>query len=366
MRKLIGLKKIMFFSCSLFLIINTGYGQKTLPVYDGFNYTPGTLVYDNTNWWCLNTTPVNDVTVAPGSLSYSGLLGSTANKLSFGGEGDDIAIWFGDQPADTKIYYSFIFQVTDMTGINPGTPAHFAGFSNSATTSGSWGCSIIVQKDATDLTKFNIGHGTRSGYYLWNTVDGTPTGTPVKYSFSTPIFIVACYEIIGTYVAGTPNDKSSMWINPSSSTFEDALAPTASITRDLTGSGFNDLDVLNRFYIRQDAASNTPSIEMDEIRISTTWAGVTPKAIITNTADIFSEKTFANIYPNPVKDVMKVEIKSSDITSLEIHNLIGNRILFKEVSQGLTNIDLSALPSGIYLASFKGNGVSVIKKFIKN
>jgi hypothetical protein len=365
MGKSIGFKEIMFFSCFIFLLINESYGQKTLPVYDGINYTVGTLVYDNTNWWCLNTTPTNDVSISAGSLSYSGLLESTANKISFSGAGDDFVIWFGDQPADTKIYYSFIFQVTDMTGISSDTPAHFAGFSNAPNTSSAWGCSIIIQKDASDPTKFNIAHGTRSGFFLWHTVDGTPTGTPVKYSTNTPIFIVACYEIIGIYVDGTPNDKSSMWINPSSLTFENSLPPTATINRDLTGSGINDIDVVNRFYIRQDAASNTPSIDIDEIRIGSTWASVTPKSIVTNVKDIFSERAGATIYPNPVKDIMKVDVKNADISSIEIFNLTGRRIMTKEVNQGTTNVDLSSLPNGMYLVSFKGAGVACIRKFIK-
>lgn len=365
MKKFTGFKRIMFFSCFIFLLNIESYGQKTLPVYDGINYTAGTLVYDNTNWWCLNASPTNDVTVATGSLSYSGLLESTANKISISGDGDDFVIWFEDRPADTKIFYSFIFQVTDMTGIGAGTPAHFAGFSDSPTTASIWGCSIIFQKDVSDPTKFNIGHGPRSGYFLWNTVDGTPTGTPVKYSLNTPIFIVACYEIIGTYNDGFPNDKSSMWINPSSSTFENTLPPTVNITRDLTGSGINDIDVVNRFYIRQDAASNTPSIDIDEIRIGLTWASVTPKSVATDVPDNYSERTGATIYPNPVKDVMKVNVKNPDISFMEIFNITGSRIMTKEVNQGTTNVDLSGLPDGMYVVSFKGAGVSYIKKFIK-
>ena len=96
MGKSIGFKKIMFFS-GFFLLINICYGQKTLPVYDGINYTAGTLAYDNINWWCLNASPVNDITVSTGSLSYNGLLASTANKLSISADGDDIVIWIGDQ-----------------------------------------------------------------------------------------------------------------------------------------------------------------------------------------------------------------------------------------------------------------------------
>lgn len=362
MGKSIGFKKIIFFSFFLFFLINESFGQKTLPVYDGINYTVGTLVYDNTNWWCLNPIPVNDVTVVAGSLTYTGLLESIANKIRISGDGDDFVIWFGDRPSGTEIYYSFIFQVTDMAGIGAGTPAHFAGFSNASTAAASiWGCSVIFQIDVSDPTKFNIGHGPRSGYFLWNTVDGTPTGTPVKYSINTPIFVVARYEII----AGTGNDKSSLWINPSSSTFENALPPSANISRDLSGTGISEIDVVNRFYINQDAVSNTPSIDIDEVRIGLTWASVTPKSIATGTDDVLSDKTTATIYPNPVNDLLKVEVKSADISFIEIYNLSGSRVITKKIDQGTTNIDVSSLPKGVYTVSFKGVGVTYNKKFIK-
>ena len=363
MEKSIGFNKIVFFSCFIFLLINESYGQKTLPVYDGINYTVGTLIYDNINWWCLNASPVNDVIVSSGSLSFPELAESAGNKISISGAGDDIVIWFGDQAADTKVYYSFIFQITDMTGISIGTPANFAGFLNSHTTTGSLGCSIFVQKDASDPSKFNIGHSTRSSVTTaWNSV----AGIPVQYSLNTPIFVVGCYEIIGVFLSGTPNDKSSCWINPPSSTFENTLPPVASITGDLTGTGINDINPLNTFYIRQDASSNTPSINIDEVRIGLTWASVTPKSIATGVTDIFSGKPGAAIYPNPVDNIMKVDFKSSDISYIEIYNLTGNRIMTKKVNQGTTNVDVSSLPKGMYVISFKGaDGVEVTKKVIK-
>jgi hypothetical protein len=362
MKNYIGVTRIMVFSCFIFFITINSYGQKTLPVYDGINYSVGTLVYDNMNWWCLNTTPTNDVTVASGSLSYTGLLESTANKISISGSGDDFVIWFGDQPVDSKIYYSFIFQVTDLTGITQITPTHVTGFSNAPNTSSAWGCSFIIQKDATDPTKFNIAHGTRSSLPLWQ-MSG---GNPVQYSINTPILIVACYEIIGAYVAGIPDDKSSMWINPASSTFENTVPPTATLTGDLTGSGVNDINPVNRFYIRQDAATSTPNIDIDEIRIGLTWASVTPKSIPTSIAEnSLDEKAGATIYPNPVKDIMKVDVKSQDIRQIEIYNLTGERIMTKEIYPGTTNVDVSNLPEGIYIVSFKGSGITFNGKFLK-
>jgi hypothetical protein len=365
MEKSKGFVKSMFFSCFILIIVNGSYGQKALPIYEGINYSVSTLVYDNTNWWCLDATPVNDVAVTLGSLTYPGLLESTANKLNISGDGDDFVIWFGDQPSNTKIYYSFIFQVTDMTGISANTPADIAGFTNSPDLFGAFGCSIIIQKDASDPTKFNIGQGIRTILHVWHTIDGTPAGTKVKYSFNTPILVVAAYDITGTYVPGSPDDKSSLWINPSSVTFENTLPPTPLITGDLTGSGINDINPVNRFYIKQDAPSNTPTLNIDEVRIGLTWASVTPKSISTGTQEIFSEKTRPTIYPNPVKDMMRVDIKSSDINVIEIYNLTGNRIISKKINPGITNVDVSNLSQGVYLVSLKGSGVIYNKKFIK-
>ena len=360
MKKSIGFKRIVFFSCFIFFLISGSFGQKTPPVYDGINYTAGPLIYDNTNWWCLDTPPVNDIIVSSGSLSYPDFLESTANKIQFSGEGDDIVILFEDRPSDTQIYYSFIFRVTGMAGIATETPAHFAGFTSSTT--GSTGCSILIQKDASDPTKFNIGHATRTSLVpSWNLV----AGNPVEYSINTPILIVACYGIVGTFADGIPNDISSFWINPSASTFENTLPPAAVITGDLTEEATNDINPVNSFYIRQDAASNTPSIDMDEIRIGLTWASVTPKSVPTGVNEIFNEGGEITISPNPVTDIMKVDVKSTGISYMEIYSTTGRRILTKKADQGITNVDVSSLPQGIYIVSFKGSGGTYKRKFIK-
>jgi hypothetical protein len=62
---------------------------------------------------------------------------------------------------------------------------------------------------------------------------------------------------------------------------------------------------------------------------------------------------------------MKVNVKSSGISMMEIFDITGNKLLTKEVYQGTTIVDLSAYPRGMYLASFKGTGTAFIRKFIK-
>ena len=368
MKKNLPLKRILIISLFSFALLSIGYGQKTVPFYDGINYSAGTLVYDAANWWVLNSTPVNDVTVSSGSLTYPGLRESAGNKISISGAGDDFVIWFDDRPADSKVYYSLVFQVTSLSGISAASPTYFAGFFNSATTSGSFGCGLYVQLDANDVTKFNIGHWARSSSSttpVWNTIDGTTNGTPVQYSINIPIFIVACYEIVGTYLSGSPDDKSSMWINPSSSTFENLLPPTASLTSDLTGLGVNEISVVNRFQIRQDSDTKTPAIDVDEIRVGLTWASVTPKALITDVRKIESERNIPNIYPNPVRENINIDNRSYGIEFMEIYNITGKKVLTQKMNGDIDKVDLSNLPAGIYIVNLKGEGVSFTRKFVK-
>lgn len=53
-------------------------------------------------------------------------------------------------------------------------------------------------------------------------------------------------------------------------------------------------------------------------------------------------------YPNPVKNnlTLRSELK---IKTISIYNITGQQILFKNINDSNTNIDISALPSGIYL-----------------
>jgi type IX secretion system substrate protein/ASPIC/UnbV protein/VCBS repeat protein len=74
------------------------------------------------------------------------------------------------------------------------------------------------------------------------------------------------------------------------------------------------------------------------------------------------------LYPNPVKDKLKIELKNNWNTNakLTIYNLLGRAILSKEFSTKSTEIDLSHLASGIYLLKLKLGDKTVVKKVIVN
>jgi len=88
------------------------------------------------------------------------------------------------------------------------------------------------------------------------------------YALNTPVLLVGRYD----FVAGTGNDTSALWINPASATFGAGAAPTAT----LTSSGGTDMTAISQFLLR--GAAGSPVAKVDELRVGTTWASVTPAA----------------------------------------------------------------------------------------
>jgi PEP-CTERM putative exosortase interaction domain len=102
-----------------------------------------------------------------------------------------------------------------------------------------------------------------------NRTNSTPVFSSTVYSLGETVFLVGSYQ----FNAGTGDDVSSLWINPSSSTFGKVSAPTAT----LTATGGADMGALSQFILRGGATS--PAGTFDELRIGTSWADVTPAAI---------------------------------------------------------------------------------------
>ncbi len=89
--------------------------------------------------------------------------------------------------------------------------------------------------------------------------------------------------------------------------------------------------------------------------------------IILSTNDIINENTIS-IYPNPSKDFINVSISNSEIKNIEIFNILGKKITsypLQNVSQ--TEVDVTELPSGVYLLSLiDTSNKTTLKKIIKN
>ena len=67
----------------------------------------------------------------------------------------------------------------------------------------------------------------------------------------------------------------------------------------------------------------------------------------------------ALVYPNPVQDVFSVDARN--VESITVYSMVGQRVLATESNQ----VDVSALPSGVYFVSIQMEGKTIVNKFVK-
>lgn len=226
-----------------------------LIAYEPFNYTAGSTVAGNTLsgvgiWAAVNTGTAP--TVVTGNLSVTGLQASTGNSAYLPGGNHQEAVLPFTSTTTGSIYFSLALNVTAQ----PTGASYILGFSTGNT---SFGATIFTQASGAG---YQIGFSNRSS-------GSTVTYDSTVYALNATVFLVGRYD----FVSGTGNDTSALWINPSSATFGAGAAPTAT----LTSSGGTDMTAISQFLLR--GASGSPISTVDELRVGTTWASVTPAAI---------------------------------------------------------------------------------------
>ena len=76
-------------------------------------------------------------------------------------------------------------------------------------------------------------------------------------------------------------------------------------------------------------------------------------------------KTLNNlsIYPNPAID--NITLHNANEGYLSIQNINGQEVLQQEITEPATNIDISTLPSGVYVVKLAGEKGVQVGKFVK-
>jgi hypothetical protein len=337
----------------LALLATTAGAQVTLPHYDGFNYTAGTMLRDQGGWIAVNSG--DTVWVSAGNLSYTGFPASNGNKITFNGAGQEQTKLFTSVATGT-VYYSYLLKVTSLAGIK--AESYVSGFYQSATST-TTGTLVWIKPDGTG---FAIGVSAR-------TVPNAPVNYhPTTQSLNTTYLIVAAYQ----FVDGATNDSAKIWINPDASTFgKTPPAPSAvsvNAATDLTGAA--------RFVIRQDADTTTAFCEMDELRLGTSWADVTQAISATNVVeeiDGLAPRTFSleQNYPNPFNPstAIRFSVASSGHVSLNVTDVLGRQVasLVDEIlTPGTYSVqwNASSVPSGVYFYTVRSGGMLSTKRMI--
>ncbi len=289
------MKKLYFLIAFSMLVVNS-WGQL---LTEPFNYTPnatlGIFTQSSGTWLNINTG--DSVLIETGNLSYPGLATSTGNKVKFDGSGTDVYTVFASQTSGT-IYSSFVLNVSALGGLTT-TGGYFTGFIQDASTT-VFGATVWLRQSAT-AGKYNIGIATR-------TTAAAVSWLPGDYDPGTNYFIVRADDII----AGAGNDVARIWVNtPAIGGSEPTADATSAVGTDLTSAA--------RLFLRQDNATNTPFIEVDEIRVGTTWASVTPSGAAVPTLSISSPlAAFGNVCTNTVPASNSFTINGTTLTTANV------------------------------------------------
>ena len=290
------MRKICLLFALTFIVFNA---TAQLLLHEPFDYTPSTTsglsAQSGAAWLTVNTG--DSILVDAGSLTYAGLPASTGNKVKYDSSGTDYYRVFSSQTTGT-VYSSFILNVSSLGSLST-TGGYFTGFIQDASTT-AFGATVWTRRSTT-AGKYNIGIATRT------------TGTAVSWLAAdldpgTSYFIVRAYDII----AGTGNDVARIWLN---TTAIGGSEPTA----DATAVVGTDLTSIARVFMRQDNATNTPFIEIDEIRVGTTWASVTPGSGPVPSLSISTPLTaFGNVCINTTAGPNSFTITGSNLTTAPV------------------------------------------------
>lgn len=231
--------------------------QATLPLYEPFNYAAGNLV-NGTNgvnggtWTQTGSNTAAPVQVVSSSLAYPQLPAGQGGKVVLGNgtSYQDVGLDVTTQTTG-QVYASFILNV-----LNPGntTGDYFFHFSSPGTSATDFRARVFVRQSATSSSLFNVGlRFTGTDTIQWST----------DYPVGTPIFVVASYHFTGG------DDMAHVWVNPATGSSE----PASDLTATATGA---DLTNLGRVGLRQGSGNTSLQLEVDELRVSSSWADVTP------------------------------------------------------------------------------------------
>jgi hypothetical protein len=304
----------------LFLVSSISFAQVSLPFSDSFSYTAGNL-HETAPWSVVGTPNATDQILLDGT------------KVTFDGGGTDAQVLFTSQTAGT-VYYKFTLKVLTMAGVSDANGGYLAGFAQNNTTFGG----TLWTKRVDDAT-FNLGIETRTA----NAANTTfTTGT---YNVGTTYTVVVAY----TFNTGTVNDDTTkLWVNP---TTGDEATPL--LTDIHTGT---DLTSIVSFFLRQDSATETPSAEVDNLKVSLTFAD----ALSRNNINAISG---LNVFPNPVTNgTFNITTDANAERNVVVYDVLGKQVL--KVTTSNTAINVANLNAGVYIVKVTEEGKTATRKLV--
>ncbi len=348
---------------TLLFIALTSVSFAQVALYEGFNYSVPSNIGGNTttttdatgsnNWLTQSNTSGNSGTidVISGSLTYTGLASSAGNKILLPGNNTavprDINRAF-TSTTNTVLYYSALVNIIDNTQLvaspisTGSTNSYFMSFGSTS------GTNVNILNGR--LAAATVNGGANYRLQINNNSSGSAsnyTEFPTDLNFGTTYLVVVKVDITSSpYVA-------TLWVNPDNLGGTEASVSVSNNTgTNSTATTFGSIVLRN--------ASATAKVEIDEIRVGTTWADVTPPATASLADNNINGLT---MYPNPLKgNTLFLTSTANAAMSVQIFDLLGKEVLKSNVMNNTVNV--SGLNAGVYMVKVTEEGKTATRKLV--
>ncbi|HEU0137496.1 MAG TPA: T9SS type A sorting domain-containing protein [Flavobacterium sp.] len=322
------------YTLSLLLVGLLSFGQ----AQDSFNGT-GAL---NANGWMTHSgaTP-GQLSIAPGSLTYPGMTTSGNRAVLVAGNTEDVNL-ASAAPITGTAYYSAIVNVPNTTGLNINSTVGDYFLTMGATAGAgvtAFSGRLYVRLGSVENT-FNLGILNNSGG------TATPSFVATDFPVGTPVFVVVKNDLA--------SNTSSLFINPTIGGTEGA-----SSANNNTGTTAAPTQI-SSLAIRQggNATTGTGNVELDEVRLGSTWEFVTSAALSVTKNSIAG----LSIYPNPaVNGTLFIDTAANSTKSVVIYDIVGKQVL-KTNTTNMVNV--SNLTGGVYVVKITEDGKTATRKLV--
>ena len=231
-------------------LMSTVSAQSALLV-ENFDYNAGTLLTAN-GWTAHSGAGTNAITVTSPGLTYSGYPSSgVGNAVSLTTSGEDVSRTFAPPVTTGSVYAAFLVNVS----ASQTTGDYFFHLIDTAGSTNFRGRVFIRKDSTTNNFAFGISKASTTTVAYTNT-DYTPGTTylvVLKYTFNS---------------GSTTDDNLVLYVNPALAS--EPASPTIAYT-DTTSTDLSQAGVVA---LRQGASASAPTLQLDGIRVGTTWASV--------------------------------------------------------------------------------------------
>lgn len=262
------MKKIYFLVMLMSLFMT---GKCFAQFYDSFTASAGDNIggnctntaCNNNNWYTHSGTLAGTIDILSGSLTFPGLIASLGNKILLPGSNGTVS---RDVNAAVTVvgnvaYYSALVKVVDATQISSSGFDYFMSFGSVSGNSVTNLFGRLGIKAVNSSTNFHLGILNNS----------SASGTPAYFEDATDRSFGATYLIVVKVDLSVTPNVASLWVNPS------GLGGAEPASIGSANSGTNTSTTFGSICLRN--GTGTPKAEIDEIRVGSTWADVTPVAV---------------------------------------------------------------------------------------